>query len=94
MLTARVGLDGSDKSLVKYTIIADVSGKDELEVLNFRRAWMQKFGKEMRRTAGARADIDGLRVRVVSPGWTSVVDGQQQVADALRELGVKVEGEK
>lgn len=88
------GVDRYDNSNVRYTIIAHVMGQSEIEVLNFHRAWMKKFAKVMKKTKGAKADIDGLSVRIVSPGWTYVGIGHEKAVTALRELGVKVESEE
>jgi ATP-dependent Clp protease ATP-binding subunit ClpB len=80
------GVDENDNSLVRYTIIAHVKGHTEIEVLNFHRAWMKKHAKAMKKTTGAKADIDGLTVQIVSPGWTYAGIAQQKVEAALKEL--------
>ena len=85
------GVDKYDNSNVRYTIIAHVMGQSEIEVLNFHRAWMKKFAKSMKKTKGAKADIDGLSVKIASPGWTYVGIGHDKVVSALKEMGVEVE---
>lgn len=84
------GVDQHDNSNVRYTIIAHVMGQSEIEVLNFHRAWMKKFAKDMKKTKGAKADIDGLSVEIVSPGWTYAGIGHEKVAVALKQLEVEV----